>query len=458
MKLINIKIGEAKQSPTNTKGRNEGKSFDDLVASIKEKGILMPVLARKVGSVYEVIAGNRRLAAAKVAGLTEIPAQIVEMNDVEAREAQIVENLQRQDIHPLDEGEAYRKLIEASKPRYEVKDVALKVGKSETFVRQRLALTNLSEKCAKAFRGGSMNISEAVLLSRIEDEKLQNEAWRENEGHDLERMREWIANKIFIKTLSNPKGTEIDLNQGQNLFGDKTLGTDPVQFAQKMALAIDTKIAEAESKGEKMVKICTMYGKPDMKGVLGRDQYKKLESKEEKKNAKECILGIVVEGDDLGRVYSISTDPSDMKESDTGGSVYKLSPAEKAKRKKENAIVAKKKEVARVKFLETILKVKSPLSPKHLDALVDLILDNRGFSIQQPLVNLMGLDPVMKKDSYGQKDKDGKIKMVRDYEATLRKYAKENGANGKMQVVFALLMSQPDIRYMENFNKDIARI
>src|ERR1039457_5106951 len=114
MNLQNLKVAECHESATNPRGKDfEGKQFDELVASIKEKGVLVPVLARKTSSsarsaVCEVIAGNRRLRAAVKAGLKEIPAQVVEMMDDEAREAQIVENLQREDVHPLEEGEAYR--------------------------------------------------------------------------------------------------------------------------------------------------------------------------------------------------------------------------------------------------------------------------------------------------------------------------------------------------------------
>src|SRR2546421_11245199 len=100
-----IKISLAYESDTNPRGsRFEGATFDELVASIKEKGVLVPVLARprkKGAQEFEIIAGNRRFRAAQIAGLAEIPANVQELTDIEAREAQIVENLQRADVHPL---------------------------------------------------------------------------------------------------------------------------------------------------------------------------------------------------------------------------------------------------------------------------------------------------------------------------------------------------------------------
>src|SRR5690349_8738274 len=134
--LQTLPIGKCFESPTNPRGSKlEGPELDELVASIKEKGVLMPVLARPVKDKFEIVAGNRRFRAATLAGLKEIPARVSEMSDAEAREAQIVENLQRADVHPLEEGTAYRKLIEEA--GYDVPAVAAKVSKSETYVRDR---------------------------------------------------------------------------------------------------------------------------------------------------------------------------------------------------------------------------------------------------------------------------------------------------------------------------------
>lgn len=468
MLLQNIKISETKQSPTNTPGRNEGKSFNDLVASIKEKGVLMPILVRqmlqnekRIGK-WEVIAGNRRLSASKEAGLTEIPAQIVEMTDVEAREAQIVENLQREDIHPIDEGIAYRSLIATSKGMYEVKDVALKVGKSESYIKQRLSLTNLSEKSAKAFRDNKINISQATLLSRVEDEKIQKGALEKFVDYDwdVDQVREWIQTQSYLKAVANPKSNLSDILKEEvpNLFGDKTLGIDPVSYGQKIAKHIENRISESEKKGKKMVKISTHYGKPDMKGVLSRDEYKTLDSKEDKKNAKEQIYGIVAEGDDLGQVFLITTDKEDLKGGEKGQyGTYRMTAKEKAEKKKENEKRKKEKEKMSVDFQKAINKIKMPLSTKQLDALFDFAMHRCGFSYQQPACILLGLEPVMKKqESYGMSsgEKD-KVRTVRDYEATLIKYANDGN---KLKAIFALLIPHPNENYMSEFNKAVKKL
>lgn len=463
MKLQNIKIELLKQSPTNTKGRNEGKSFDELVVSIKEKGVLMPILVREFGKGYEVIAGNRRFMASKEAGLKEIPVKIVDMTDVEAREAQIVENLQREDVHPIDEGIAYKGLIEASRPLYTVKDVALKVGKSESYVKQRLALTGLSEKCANALRDNKITLSQATLLSRIEDEKVEKGALAKFTDYDwdVDQVREWITNQSYLKAVANPKSNLSDLGDKEkpNLFGDKTLGIDPVSYGEKIAKFIENRIKESESKGKKMVRICSNYGKPDMKGVLARDEYKTLDSKEDKKNAKEQIHGIVAEGDDLGQVFLVTTDPEDWKSKGPSGTNYKPTQKEVDKKKSEAKKEREKKEKWGEEFNATLAKIKMPLSDKHLSALFDFALNRCGTSYQQPLVKIMGIEAVTKKEeSYGSSSDEKVYRNVKDYDATLRKYAKENGNDGMIRVIVGLMISLPSEYYMESFNRDVKKI
>jgi ParB family transcriptional regulator, chromosome partitioning protein len=238
MNLRTIKVVEAKPSETNVKGRDRGPAFEELVASVKEKGVLSPVLVRPISAKdakWEVVAGNRRLAAARKAGLEEIPAVVREMTDIEAREAQIVENLQRENIHPLDEGEAYRALIEES--GYEIKAVAAKVGKSERYVRSRLVLTNLIAKAAKAFREDAIHAGHAELISRL-DHKDQEQALEYvlDGDADMDDLRRWIQRSTFAALAANPPWTGDEIaaaledceecpQKGVNLFGDKAPGT-----------------------------------------------------------------------------------------------------------------------------------------------------------------------------------------------------------------------------------------
>jgi ParB family chromosome partitioning protein len=281
-----IKLADAVESGTNPRGKKfEGPEFDDLVASIKEQGVIVPVLARPIeGGKYEIVAGNRRFRASIKAGLTDIPANVQTLTDVQAREMQIVENLQRSDLHPLGEGEAYRKLIEESS--YDVEAVAKNVGKSVTYVRDRLVLTNLikagkdafRDKAGKdAFRDGRMNAGHASPIARLDD-KLQKEAVAEVAGEPDDRwyetstmseLRDWIQTRIYQASMLTPpwkgdaeaqavfEGCEECRGKGGTLFGKDAAEScsNPKCYAQRMAAYIALETSEHPD----LVKIAGSY-------------------------------------------------------------------------------------------------------------------------------------------------------------------------------------------------------
>lgn len=397
-------------SKTNPRGAIvKDQPFKDLVASIKEKGILIPIMVRKVGKNLEIVAGHRRFAAAQELKLSEkeIPVQLVEMNDVEAYEAQIIENLQRADLHPLDEGNSYRALIEKSSPRYEAKDVAIKIGKSESFVRGRLALTNLSPACQKAFREGKITISQALMIARLEEDGQQDKILKlALRGDDEDDLYEAIQNLMFTDLSNRPwakdaKLTEMlgDHTDRASLFGDKKISDDPAAHGKMMAAFIEHMIRKNSDEGIELVKISTTYGTPKIKGALGQDQYKILNSKEEQKKAHELKKAIVVEGyRDLGQVYWIGTAKQDIE----ARSVYRATPAERAARKKQLAN-ARSKAAREAKALTTMSKkFKWPMSnDKSLEAFCRLALAKTGGDTLRILVKGKGWEIPRSKDGWG---------------------------------------------------------
>jgi ParB family chromosome partitioning protein len=318
MELINLKVVQCYESETNPRGKKfEGKEFDDLVASIKEKGVLVPVLARRSPEdtfAFEIVAGNRRLRAAKLAGLKEIPAQLAEnMTDAEAREAQIVENLQRQDIHPLEEGEAYRQLIEDGGKT--VKDVAVKVGKSDSYVRQRLFLTNLSDKARKEYRSGEMLDSVAVLVARLAPNN-QDELLKKVGPYALQHadeMKERIAD-LFAEPLSNQpwlKDKEAMAAVGPckecppprtALFGNVKDGacTDLKCLTRKMKAYFAWRIKQ----NPKLVLVSTLYGQSEAGNILSQGQYVKVK-KDACDYATQALIG---EGSGIGSLIWVCFD------------------------------------------------------------------------------------------------------------------------------------------------------
>ena len=487
MSLQNIKVADVTPSATNAEGRTEGKEFKDLVASVKGKGVLVPILARKTSipqtkfraddkdhNFYEVIAGNRRLAAAKEAGLEQIPAKVVEMTDDEAHEAQIVENLQRQDIHPLDEGGAYRELIERS--GQEIGSVAVKVGKSKEYIRQRLLLTNLIEKAAEAYRKGKIFDGHAVLIARLgpsDQDKALKEATSRWAPPLLAEFKSWIKTEIETTLSFQPrvKDEEAMVAVGEclpgcgakdeTLFGPVRKGacTDSKCWGLKMGKWVDYKIYKAGESDAVLLKVSKEYGEAS-KGVISRSNYASLSFKK-KEQCEYAQQAIVAEGEDMGQTMMVCVDPKCDKHRPSH-SEYAPTKAEKAKKKKEAAAKKKREESNIRKFMDGVDKVEFPLTKKHLDALLDFALSRCGISYQQPAVKFIGAEVVKKQEkvySYDNKAPD-KFRMASDYEASLRKYAEGNGNSGKLRVIFALLMPHPN-QYDsadKEFNKGLKKL
>lgn len=126
---------------------DEGK-LDELVESVKEKGIIQPILVRRKGESYELIAGERRFRAAKKAGLSDIPAIVKDVDNEESLELALIENIQRADLNPMEEAKAYKKLME--KFGLSQEDLSKKVGKERSSVANTLRLLKLPEEIQHA--------------------------------------------------------------------------------------------------------------------------------------------------------------------------------------------------------------------------------------------------------------------------------------------------------------------
>src|SRR5206468_10029307 len=152
------------ESASNPRKRFDENSLGELAASFKTQGVLAPLLVRELdNSKYEVVAGARRLRAAKLAQLENVPVRIVKLTDAEAIEAQCVENLQREDIHPLEEALGFRSLLELGEP-YNIAHIAARSGKSEAYIYGRLRLADLIPPVAEAFLKDKSTIGHALLI------------------------------------------------------------------------------------------------------------------------------------------------------------------------------------------------------------------------------------------------------------------------------------------------------
>jgi ParB family chromosome partitioning protein len=161
-----IPLAQLHESPLNPRRHFGEKALQELAESVRTHGVLTPLLVRPNSSGYEIAAGHRRFRAARIAGLEEVPAIIREMTDQQFVEAVTIENLQREDVHPIEEAAGYQRLIDDY--GYTKEMLAERVGRSESYIAKRLALAGLIDAAKAPFLEGRINIGHAILLARLQ--------------------------------------------------------------------------------------------------------------------------------------------------------------------------------------------------------------------------------------------------------------------------------------------------
>ncbi|MBK3496812.1 ParB/RepB/Spo0J family partition protein [Viridibacillus sp. YIM B01967] len=145
-------------------------AIEELAISIKEHGVLQPIIARKRGNYYEIVVGERRFRASGIAGLTEIPAVVREMNDQQMMELAILENLQREDLTPIEEAEAYYNLMENLSLTQE--QLAARLGKSRPHIANHVRLLSLPEEVRNLLTEGKITMGHGRALLGLKKKKL----------------------------------------------------------------------------------------------------------------------------------------------------------------------------------------------------------------------------------------------------------------------------------------------
>lgn len=188
------------ESPFNA--RRDFGDLKSLAASISTMGLLQPIQVREVDGRYQIIFGHRRARAAKLAGLTKVPVSVVTMTDTQVREAQLVENLQRQDVNAMEEAATVQALHQEH--HYSAEQIAARVGKSKAWVYSRLRLCTLAPEVKRAVASGRLPDTVAIAIARI-PQKLQARAAEkvapeEGEAMSTRAALEWVARE-FTQTL-----------------------------------------------------------------------------------------------------------------------------------------------------------------------------------------------------------------------------------------------------------------
>ena len=160
------------ESKTNPRRVFDEAALKELAASIRSQGVLSPLLVRPLAeNSFEIVAGARRYRAAQMAEAATVPVRIVHFSDAEILEAQLVENLIRAEIHPMEEAEGFRALLNLEEPKYSIEQIAARVGKQPSFVAHRLRLIDLIPAAVEAFYANEIGVGHALLLAKLPAEQ-----------------------------------------------------------------------------------------------------------------------------------------------------------------------------------------------------------------------------------------------------------------------------------------------
>lgn len=194
-RVIDIPLTEIRPSPFQPRRRFDDNRLDDLAASIRGHGVLSPVIVRQTADGYELVAGERRVRAAERAGLDRVPAVVREASNAQMLEVALIENLQREDLNPIEEAEVYRRLVEEFGLTQE--EMAARVGRDRASIANTLRLLKLPARIREDLIAGSLSAGHGRALLALENRALQLKA----RASILRRNLSVRATELFIKRL-----------------------------------------------------------------------------------------------------------------------------------------------------------------------------------------------------------------------------------------------------------------
>jgi ParB family chromosome partitioning protein len=462
----NLPLAVLTESTTNPRRIFEDTALKELAESIRTQGVLSPLLVRPLtDQSFEIVAGARRYRAAQMAEAATVPVRIVNLTDAGALEAQLIENLQRRDVHPLEEAQGFKALLNLEDPKYSIEQIAAKVGKSPVYCAARVRLTELSTPVVEAFYAEEIGVGHALLLAKLQpaqqEQALANcfrEEWS-GAGAKAKRillpvrhLQQWIEHNVLLLLKQAPfnkrdsqlvpaAGSCVDCPKrtGHNklLFadvsGNSDACTDPNCYAAKLDAHVKAKVA---AKPE-LVQISTAY-KQQAEGekMIPRNKY--VEIREEKpdtpeqakrpefKMCKYTTDAIVADGVDKGELRKVCTEPTcpvhhPLKQTSKADVSFK---AEQEKRRREEALA----NATGIRVLQSIVAfVPVRLMKRHLLFIAEQML---------PLLDNKRQEMAARNRSIKAKEGESTAKLLT---AFVRKA--DEGAIGKLIVEAVILLS-----------------
>ena len=337
-----LPVAQLVESPTNPRKRYDEERLQELAESIRAQGVLAPLLVRELDRErFEIVAGSRRFRAALLAGADSVPVRVVHLSDAEAIIAQVVENLQRENVHPLEEANSFRALLDLPGQPFNVAMIAAKAGKNPPYVAARLKQTELIPPVAEAFLADRLTLGHALLIAKLppaqQAEALKaafKTTWMTSGQTEIlipvKELAGWIESNVLLDLQSAPfdrADASLVPEAGSCHNCAKRTGANSLLFPETdrdqcldrecYQVKIAAHIAGAIQRNPQLIQISTMWGAHN-NGVLGRGQYTEVIAKAarnghakqspERTKCARMTKAIVLDGGNSGHIVTVCAD------------------------------------------------------------------------------------------------------------------------------------------------------
>ena len=254
---VKLKLNEIEPNKNQPRKYFDDEALSELAASIEKHGVIQPLLVRPLpGGTYQLVAGERRWRASRMAGLTEVPVVIKELSDADASALALIENLQREDLDPIEEAEGYKYLMETYGVTQE--EAAQRVGKSRSAVANLMRLLALPKDVLELVRNKTLSAGHARTLLPLEDAALISQFAKEviEKGLSVRETEKWVKDFLKPKKPAKPTAekdkyfTEVELSLCETLArkvsvkGGEKGGSLTIEFFDKDDLMKIAKLFE----------------------------------------------------------------------------------------------------------------------------------------------------------------------------------------------------------------------
>jgi ParB family chromosome partitioning protein len=335
-------------SPTNPRKAFDEDAMHELAASIRANGVLQPLLVRpRAEHQFEIVFGERRFRGAKMAEKDTVPVCIRELTDAQVLVAQLVENLMRRDVHPMEEASGFARLLALDEPKYSIEQISAKTGKSPMYIASRLKLTELVPVAVDAFLKDEIGVGHALLLAKLQpaqQEQALAACYQETYASGskpkhillpVRHLQQWVEQNVMLVLKDAPfdrKDAQLVSSAGSCVDCPKRTGHNKLLFAGVSDHAdscsdpacwsakLDAHVRKTVAAKPKLVQITTAYGKPaEGSAVVPRNQYIEIRQEKPKnkyqqdapeyKPCKFVTEAIVAEGTSKGELRKVCANP-----------------------------------------------------------------------------------------------------------------------------------------------------